>query len=197
MNKNSERQNLYEHDILFWCGDLNYRINSDNFNEVVDMINQNKLYELRELDQLRHEKQAGNVFSEFEEGKIKFMPTYKFKVGTNDYDSEKVRIPSWCDRILYRGESVHQLFYTSVTSPLTSDHKPVCSLFSLIYKEIDPIQQKMVIQSILEDLKQLKDNFIPKMKLSTTEVTFHDVRYGDTAYFHLEIENEGDGLLEY
>lgn len=35
------------------------------------------------------------------------------------------------------------------------------------------------------------------MKLSSTEIIFNDVRYGDTAYLHLEIENEGDGLLEY
>jgi hypothetical protein len=93
---------------------------------------------------LRAEKNAGNVFAEFEEGKIKFPPTYKFKVGTHDYDSEKVRIPSWCDRILYRGESVQQMFYTSVTSPVTSDHKPVCSLFKINYKEVDPVQQKIV-----------------------------------------------------
>lgn len=98
--------NLFEHDILLWCGDLNYRISSDNFEDVVDKIKNNKLSDLRQLDQLRQEKAAGNVFVEFEEGKIKFPPTYKFKVGTSDYDSGKVRIPSWCDRILYRGEGV-------------------------------------------------------------------------------------------
>ncbi len=106
-SKSSEKYSLYEHDILLWCGDLNYRIDSDNFQEVVDMIQQNSLYELRKLDQLKQEKAAGNVFAEFEEGKIKFPPTYKFKVGTHEYDAEKVRIPSWCDRILYRGDSVH------------------------------------------------------------------------------------------
>ena len=106
MNQNQETQNLYEHDILLWCGDLNYRINNDNFDETVEMIKQNKMFELRKLDQLRLEKEAGNVFAEFEEGKINFPPTYKFKVGTHDYDSEKVRTPSWCDRILYRGESI-------------------------------------------------------------------------------------------
>lgn len=35
------------------------------------------------------------------------------------------------------------------------------------------------------------------MKLSTNEIIFENVRYGDTAYLHLDIENEGDGLLEY
>lgn len=51
--------------------------------------------------------------------------------------------------------------------------------------------------TILDYLKNLKDNFIPKMKLSTTEVIFENVKYGDTQFLHLEIENEGDGLLEY
>ncbi|CDW83152.1 inositol polyphosphate 5-phosphatase ocrl-1 isoform x2 [Stylonychia lemnae] len=197
IDKHNDKQNLFEHDILLWCGDLNYRINSDNFNEVVDMIQQNKLYELRNLDQLKQEKAAGNVFGEFEEGKIKFPPTYKFKVGTNDYDSDKVRIPSWCDRILYRGETLYQQFYTSVASPTTSDHKPVCALFKATYKEIDPVQQQIVAQTILDYLKNLKDNFIPKMKLSTTEVVFENVRYGDTQFVIMEVENTGDGLLEY
>lgn len=50
------------------------------------MIKQNKIFELRKLDQLRQEKEQGNVFAEFEEGKITFQPTYKFKLGTHDYD---------------------------------------------------------------------------------------------------------------
>ena len=89
------------------------------------------------------------------------------------------------------------MFYTSVMSPITSDHKPVCSLFKIKYKEIDPVQQKIVAQSILDYLNNLKENFVPKMMLSTNEVVFQDIKYGETMYVELEIENEGDGLLEY
>lgn len=129
---NESSYNLFEHDILIWCGDLNYRINSDSFEDVVAKIQANKIAELRELDQLRQEKVAGNVFLEFEEAKLKFPPTYKYKVGTSEYDLKpsKVRIPSWCDRILFRGEGstrLQQLFYTSVATPTLSDHKPVVS----------------------------------------------------------------------
>jgi len=35
------------------------------------------------------------------------------------------------------------------------------------------------------------------MKLSTTEIVFDNVRYGDTSFIILEVENAGDGLLEY
>ncbi len=135
-----EIYNLFEHDVLLWCGDLNYRINAEDFHETVQKIKDNKLGELRELDQLLQEKKAGNVFGELEEAKIKFPPTYKFKVGTNDYEykASKVRIPAWCDRIFFRGENVQQLFYSSIMSPTVSDHKPVASQFKIKYKVIDP-----------------------------------------------------------
>lgn len=38
-------------------------------------------------DQLLIEKQKGEIFVGFQEGKIKFRPTYKFDVGTNQYDT--------------------------------------------------------------------------------------------------------------
>jgi len=48
--KNDESYNLFEHDLLLWCGDLNYRIASDSFEEVVEKIKANKLSDLRALD---------------------------------------------------------------------------------------------------------------------------------------------------
>ena len=196
--KNDEAYNLLEHDILLWCGDLNYRIASDSFEDVVDKIKNNKIAELRALDQLRQEKEAGNVFIDFEEAKLKFTPTYKFKVGTSDYDLKpsKVRIPSWCDRILYRG-SVQQQFYTSVMTPTLSDHKPVASLFKAKYKVIDPVMQKNVSNSILDYLQSLKENFVPRLTLTTEQVDFKDVSYGDSKTQEVEICNAGDGLLEF
>lgn len=38
MSKEGEKEFLFEHDIVFWCGDLNYRIDNENFEEVVEMI---------------------------------------------------------------------------------------------------------------------------------------------------------------
>lgn len=56
-------------------------------------------------DELRQQQNSGKAFHDgWEEGPIRFPPTYKYdvgKVGVFD-SSEKRRGPSWCDRILYR-----------------------------------------------------------------------------------------------
>lgn len=56
-------------------------------------------------DQLRHVQAEQKAFHDgWQEGSIKFLPTYKYDVGSvGMFDSsEKRRAPSWCDRILYR-----------------------------------------------------------------------------------------------
>lgn len=82
-------------------------------------------------------------------------------------------------------------------SPTVSDHKPVASLFKVKYKTVDPVQQKLVTISILDYLKNLAENFVPKLRLSAEAVVFCNVSYGDERSETLEIENAGDGLLEF
>eukprot|EP01042_Synura_sphagnicola_P000383 gene383-400_t len=94
-----------DHDVIFWFGDLNYRIEQGpDLPELYNMI-ENKLYsELCRYDQLTMERMAGNVFHGFMEGSLAFPPTYKYIPNTNNYDKSlegKLRRPSYCDRILY------------------------------------------------------------------------------------------------
>lgn len=83
----------------------------------------------------------GSVFPGYKEGLITFLPTYKYDIGTDIYDtryklskyiikeitntlySEKQRIPGWTDRILYKGGQLRQLQY-SRAELYTSDHRP-------------------------------------------------------------------------
>lgn len=76
---------------------------------------------------------------------MNFKPTYKYDIGTNDYDtSAKSRIPSWTDRILYvENPNVTCLAYNSIDSISTSDHKPVYASFLVqftSYVELDENQ---------------------------------------------------------
>jgi hypothetical protein len=43
----------------------------------------------------------------------------------------------------------------------------------------------------------LKDNFVPKLSISNTEVAFDGLSYGDSMIKTVEFENTGDGLLEF
>lgn len=59
-----------------------------------------------------------------------FPPTYKFQVGSEEYDSR--RTPSWTDRILWRSnyhlagrEAVEAVAYACVPEMRQSDHRPV------------------------------------------------------------------------
>lgn len=49
----------------------------------------------------------------------------------------------------------------------------------------------------MEYLQNLKENFTPKLKMEQQEIIFKDARYGDDTTLKLELENEGDGLLEF
>ena len=68
----------------------------------------------------------------FSEAVIEFAPTYKYDIGTSRYDTgPKRRPPAWCDRVLWRGENVLPLAYTSCDGPCCSDHKPVAALLAI------------------------------------------------------------------
>ncbi len=42
------------------------------------------------------------IFRGFQEGPIRFAPTYKYDLFSDDYDtSEKMRTPAWTDRVLW------------------------------------------------------------------------------------------------
>ncbi|XP_035236153.1 phosphatidylinositol 4,5-bisphosphate 5-phosphatase A isoform X3 [Anguilla anguilla] len=148
---------VLDHDVVFWFGDLNFRIEDYEMHVVKGAIDNNRLSLLWEKDQLNMAKDSEQVLEGFHEGPLKFPPTYKFDVGTHTYDtSGKKRKPAWTDRILWRlraaappgppnsggprrsptagltsGTRVTQHFYRSHMEYTVSDHKPVSSLFTL------------------------------------------------------------------
>lgn len=92
-----------DHDLIFWFGDLNYRLDGISRNSVLQLINTENYEDLLQYDQLRNIVGKSNtVFPGFKEADIGFKPTYKYVPGTLDEFAQH-RIPAYCDRILWRG----------------------------------------------------------------------------------------------
>lgn len=148
-----------EFDITFFGGDLNYRIEGKK-SEVEEIVTTKGFFrKLLANDQLLTEKAKGNVFEGFEEGKLTFRPTYKYEIpnenavpSSRKRDSQyppnpfgyheaihgkKARTPAYCDRVLFRIPHHSKVskaavaLYTDVPNVVTSDHRPVVSLFDL------------------------------------------------------------------
>ena len=112
-------------DLGFFFGDLNYRLNSD-FEYLNSNLEETKK---KKLDQLYITMNKDNNFVCYEEGEIKWYPTYKLS-HTEElvYVNKKNQAHSYTDRILFRNNSINNLNiinYTANHSLLGSDHRPV------------------------------------------------------------------------
>ncbi|XP_042515731.1 type I inositol polyphosphate 5-phosphatase 5-like [Macadamia integrifolia] len=126
-------ERILDHDRVIWLGDLNYRM-ALSYDETRVLLEDNDWDALLEKDQLNIEREAGRVFSGWNEGRILFAPTYKYSHNSDCYAGETVkskkkrRTPAWCDRILWYGKGIEQLSYFRGESRF-SDHRPVCAVF--------------------------------------------------------------------
>lgn len=103
-------------------GDLNYRVLLSD-SQSKQKVNNKEWDGLLAHDSLLLERRQGLVFSNFEEPRITFPPTYKYELGTRKL---KGRIPSYTDRVLYRTDCPTEVIkYDSIPELLQSDHRPV------------------------------------------------------------------------
>lgn len=128
---------VMDHEICILNGDLNYRIDTMGRDTVVQAIKNKNLQKLLDRDQLLLSRRKNPDFRlrDFVEAPIDFLPTYKYDVGTDNYDSsDKRRAPAWCDRILTRGDvAISQQGYRR-HEVRVSDHRPVSASFSIRVK---------------------------------------------------------------
>ena len=61
--------------------DFYLRLNELDIGEVKEMLKEDNIDLLMESDQLKQQQQQRRAFTEFTEGKIKFIPTYKYDIG--------------------------------------------------------------------------------------------------------------------
>ncbi|XP_038013634.1 inositol polyphosphate 5-phosphatase K isoform X1 [Motacilla alba alba] len=154
-----------DHELLFWFGDLNFRIADYGIHFVRESINNKRFSLLWEKDQLNMAKKKEAFLKEFKEGPLQFKPTYKFDLDSEVYDTreqkslfwfnEKKRKPAWTDRILWKVKNLSEVAskegefpeeenpisvtlnsYVSHMSYGISDHKPVTGTFKLEMKPL-------------------------------------------------------------
>ena len=100
----------------------------DNTNSVM------KYSSLLSKDQLINQNLLKEKFLPFfKEGIINFPPSYKLGVDDQQYCRE--RIPGWTDRIFYRKGPLKQLFYECEQNIFGSDHRPIVSGFTVETEE--------------------------------------------------------------
>eukprot|EP00048_Salpingoeca_helianthica_P022785 m.20360 g.20360 ORF g.20360 m.20360 type:complete len:907 (+) comp7810_c0_seq1:39-2759(+) len=191
---------IFDHDHLFWVGDLNYRIPLPDA-EVKSLARKGTFEKLLEFDQLQEQKRLRLAFVGFEEGPITFAPTYKYDPGTSDFDSsEKMRTPAYCDRIMHykkrvregvRCDEVSLQHYISVMDCKVSDHKPVRALYLVQLKVVEAERQREVYNSIVRQLDTIENKSLPDVRVSSNVFTFDNVRYLRPQKQTLTISNVG------
>lgn len=195
---------IFEHDVIFWLGDLNYRIDA-SLADVMKWIGQEEWGRLYEADQLQQQMKTFDAFRGFEEGRIRFPPTYKinkngigYKTGEN---GEQVRVPAYTDRILWRlGENVRgregigksQIKLLEYNSPLvlSSDHRPVYASFQMAFGIEDVSKKADVEERVNRELDRREASLRPSIQFSSV-VDFGDVFFEQHCCRKVPIRNTG------
>jgi phosphatidylinositol-bisphosphatase len=138
---------VYESDVLFWMGDLNYRVDIPDLDMRTILASNswaNKYDVLLKYDQLRTAMKSEKAFANFKEGAISHLPTYRFNSGlsTDGLGYDLKRKPAWTDRVLYIANPdipVQQTSYAGHPEITMSDHRPVSAVFNV---EVDTFEKK-------------------------------------------------------
>jgi len=145
----AKEKTMDEYDFVILSGDLNYRIDFNIKDDIDELIKQKNPEILWDKDQLTKEIKREN---EFQEGIINFMPTYKYKDNSDEYDYE--RKPGWTDRILYKSKKNYDIMlckYNCIKEVYLSDHKPVYAVFKINFKNKNMEQNCKIKNNISDD----------------------------------------------
>ncbi|CAG9534899.1 unnamed protein product [Cercopithifilaria johnstoni] len=199
-------RSLFDHDVIFWFGDMNFRLESNNDLSNDDFrrlcADENTFRDMIIFDQLKKQKMLNHIFADFKEPDVlNFRPTYKYDPGTTRWDtSEKCRCPAWCDRILWwhrDGVNIRQQFYESVESVVFSDHKPVRSIFHVGIRSVDEAKRDACLEEAIREADRRANEALPQIELSQNEVDFGKVYFFQSTSRILTIKNTGKTKISF
>nr|XP_014085642.1 type II inositol 1,4,5-trisphosphate 5-phosphatase [Bactrocera oleae] len=193
------KRTINDHDHIFWIGDLNYRIEEPPGLQLpCNRASPNAYDVLMKYDQLRIEMGKGNCFDGYSEGRIKFRPTYKYDVGTDNFDSsEKQRAPAYCDRVLWKGVRIEQLAYNSIMEIRQSDHKPVYAIFRIKIKTKDEKRYKRIHEEVLKLVDKRENENQPQISVDKTVLDFGVVHFNELAVCDFTVSNNCPMPVEF
>lgn len=195
---------VLDHDVVFWLGDLNYRI-ALPAERVLELIDSSSWATLAEYDQLNIERAGGAVLQGFEEGVLSFAPTYKHEphgVGYGRSPDETgalvvKRTPSWCDRVLWRNRVsvspdavvLHSYRRHEV---LASDHRPVSATFGVGFERVNRISRSEVRRAVKRGLVAREAELAPRVRAEPSTLDLGAVGFASpSAMLPLVLTNEG------
>lgn len=197
--------NVLDHDVVFWLGDLNYRLDA-SCEHVLGWLESENWDALYKADQLQKQMKICPAFSGFREGPLRFPPSYKLERFSNEYACDETgefkRVPSYTDRILWRigtadddvkgDPDIRLKAYTSASTVLSSDHRPVYALFNMTFGVEDMHRRKNVEARVIKGLDEEEPFHRPVLQLSSSSVDFGDVFFENACERQVSIRNIGD-----
>ncbi|PWN31587.1 DNase I-like protein [Meira miltonrushii] len=141
-----------------WFGDFNYRLEGTN-EEIRPLCHCGDLEALSKRDQLIEVKETRQAFLGYKESMLVFLPTYKYDFRSQIYDtSEKMRVPAWTDRILYKSNYPFKmdLILYDRAELLTSDHRPVFALFEAEARLYDNDKRDALRKQLITKYKSIQ-----------------------------------------
>ena len=200
-----QRLMIDDHERVFWFGDLNYRINTTlGQNTLKVLLSQERRDELLALDQLIEQQREAKAFVGYNEGTITFEPTYKYDIGTSEFDTgSDRRPPAWTDRILWKGNCIEQFRYQSHPNFKVSDHKPVSAIFKAGVKFINDEKKHKILNDLFINFTNLEYKQLPRVRVSSDDPLQYNILHFDVVKFnepvskHITIENISDVPVKF
>ncbi|KAF7343256.1 Inositol polyphosphate 5-phosphatase OCRL-1 [Mycena venus] len=197
--------NIFESDVLFWMGDLNYRIDVPDADVRTILASEEwaetRYESLLPYDQLKSAVRTKKAFDMFSEGPITHFPTYRFNAGLlkDDLGYDLKRRPAWTDRVLFTSgvfAPIRQLSYNGHSQISQSDHRPVSAEFIVEVDLYDQPAAETAADKLYRQLNGLEDahedtNARINLKIMNATVNLGKVSYKKTVTQQVGIRNIG------